>query len=184
MLGDMSLARFAFWLLAPAVLVAACAAKPPPNWQSGGARLDLSGARWSRGESTIEIRPDGKVVLDKDLLLGIDAAGRVFETDGEPIAVLQPDGNLLGTDDRGMGLVGPTSASLPGAEHAWFTIGSRGEVVRYDSDGERSLDGVWEGCRGATLRTCALVTHVILLREFQHRPHVGIGFGVGIGVMR
>lgn len=183
MLADMGPSRFARWLLAPAVLATACAAKPPPNWQTGGAHLDLAPARWTRGDSTIELRPDGKVLVDNDAVLGVDAAGRVFESDGDPVAVLQPDGNLVGTDNHGMGLVGPISASLPGAPHAWFTIGPRGEVIRYDDEGDRSQDGVWQGCSGANLRTCSLVTHVIFMREYRRRPRVGIGFGIGIGVM-
>jgi hypothetical protein len=168
---------------AAALMVSACASAPPPRWAEGGTSLQLPAAFWSRGDSTIELRPDGKVLIDNGQALGIDAAGRVFETDGDPIAVLQPDGYLVGKDNTSMGFVGPVSATFPGSDHAWFTIGSRGEVVRYDTDGEHSQDGVWQGCAGASFRTCTLVTHVVLLRELRRRPRIGIGIGFGMGVM-
>lgn len=112
--------------------------------------------------------------------LGIDAAGRVFETDGDPIALLEPDGNLVGNDRTAMGHVGAQSAAFPGSTTAWVTIGPRGEVTRYDSDGERIADGFWQGCTGAALQTCTLVTHMALLRDWERRPHVGIGIGIGV----
>ena len=145
--------------------------------------LQIPTARWSRGDTTVDIRPDGKILVDNDPELAIDAAGRVFETDGDPIAVLQPDGQLVGEDNVSMGYVGPVSATFPGSDHAWFTIGSRGEVVRYDTDGDHSQDGVWQGCAGPGFRACTLVTHLVLMRELRRRPHVGIGIGFGMGVM-
>jgi hypothetical protein len=164
-----------------ALLLTGCAAALPPGWAAGGARIGVPSARWLRGDSTYEVRTDGKVLVDGDAIFGIDTAGRVFEIDGESIAVLQPDGHLVGRDHAEMGSVGPVSATFPGSDHAWFTIGSNGQVVRFDGEAPATPDGAWMGCQGAALRTCTLVTHVVLLREVQRRPHVGIGIGIGMG---
>jgi hypothetical protein len=143
----------------------------------------MTSAHWSRGDSIIEVRPDGKVLVDNDPAFNIDGAGRVFETDGDPIAVLQPDGALVGRNQTAMGQVGLLSAAFPGSSTAWVGMGPKGEVIRYDPEGERSQDGYWQGCGGPAVLTCTLVTHMVLLREWQHRPRVGVGFGIGIGVM-
>ncbi len=159
----------------------ACSATPPPNWAQGGARITVEPARWNRGDGVVELRSDGTVVYDRTELFVIDAAGRVFETDSSPIAVLQPDGRLIGTDTRDVGAIGIRNAAFPGASYAWLSVGPRGEVLRYEPDGERTMDGQWQGCTEPVLRTCALVTHLILLREWNRRPHsrVGVGFGFG-----
>ena len=172
--------RRALGLLA-VVLMTSCTAKLPPSWASGGSRLTIQTARWVRGDSTYEIRPDGKVIADGEAVLGIDAVGRVFETDGDAVAVLQTDGHLVGKDDASMGFVGPVSATFPGSDRAWFSIGSNGQVVRYDGESPATPDGAWLGCEGPAGRTCALVTHVVLLRELRNRPRMGIGFGFGMG---
>lgn len=140
----------------------------------------IAPARWSRNGSTIDIQPDGKVLIDGDIMFAIDAAGRVFETDGDPIAVLQQDGHLIGTDSRGMGYVGWNTSSAPGDSVAWLGIGAKGEVTRYDSDGDRSQDGYWQGCNGPQLRACLLVSHYVVFREWQTRPRVGVGIGFGM----
>ncbi len=169
-------------LVVVAFLACSCASKPPPNWATGGAGLAVGLARWTRSDATVELRPDGKVLIDGDAVLGIDRAGRVFETDGEAVAVLDADGNLVGRDAAHMGMVGSQTASFPGDRTAWVGLGPRGEVIRFGSEGERSQDGYWQGCEGAMATTCMLVTHVILLREWQRRPRVGVGIGVGFGV--
>jgi hypothetical protein len=177
----------------PAVLVlalaavaesTACSHTPPPNWASGGAPVALGFARWNRADATVEIHPDGKVLEDGRQTFGIDRVGRVYETDGDPIAVLQADGYLVGGDQTLFGHVGPGAASLGRSSTAWFTIGQRGEVVRYDGEGERSQDGYWQGCVGAGMRTCTLVTHMVLLREWARRPQIGVGVGIGMGFHR
>lgn len=169
-------------LIALALLTSSCAAKPPPNWATGGTRLTLGAARWTRSDATVDVRPDGKVLIDGEAVLGLDQVGRVFETDGEPIAVLEQDGNLVGRDSAHMGMVGSQTASFPGDRTAWVGLGPRGEVIRFGSEGERSQEGYWQGCDGAMATTCVLVTHVILFREWQRRPRVGVGIGVGFGV--
>jgi hypothetical protein len=164
-----------------ALACSGCAAAPPPNWAAGGARVTVPSARWLRGDTTYDIRPDGKVLADGDAVFAIDAAGRVFETDGESVAVLQADGHLVGRDNAAMGTIGPVSATFPGSDHAWFTIGTNGQVVRFDGEAPATPDGAWMGCQGPASRTCTLVTHLVLLREVQRRPHVGVGIGFGMG---
>ena len=155
-----------------------CSATPPPNWAQGGAPLALGQASWDRDGDIIEINPDGTVTEDGDVLFQIDQVGRVYYEDGDPIAVLLPDGHLVGEDDRGMGEVGPVSASFPGAVYAWLSLHPAGHVIRYDNEGGEYHDGTWQGCSGPMSRTCTLVTHVIALREWRRRPRMSVGVGV------
>lgn len=167
-------------LLVP-IAVAGCSAHPPPRWAEGGAPIDVPRAHWARADRSIDVVEDGRVMIDGEHAFTIDRAGRVYEPDGDPIAVLQPDGALVGKDGRLMGQIGVANAALPGAGTAWLTLGPRGEVVRYDDEGERSADGAWMGC-GPAVRTCTLVTHLVELREMERRPRMGIGIGIGMGV--
>jgi len=155
-----------------------CTPNPPPNWAQGGAPVKLGSATWDRDGDIIEIHPDGTITEDDDVLFQIDQVGRVYHEDGDPIAVLLPDGHLVGENNRGMGEVGPVSASFPGAAFAWLSLHPAGHVIRYDNDGAEYHDGTWTGCQGAMSRTCTLVTHVVALREWQRRPRVGVGVGV------
>ena len=165
------------------VLLVGCAAHPPAGWAQGGVGLGLPHARWDRGDATVDLLPDGRVLIAGEHLYSLDAAGRVYGPEGEPFALLGPEGQLVGRDDQALGVVGVRNASAPGAHTAWLTVGERGEVVRYDDEGERHSDGVWYGC-GAALPTCTLATHLVVLNEVRRRPHVGFGFGVGIGIGR
>lgn len=142
--------------------------------------MALGAATWHREGDPISLTADGKVTQDGDVLFVIDAAGRVFEEDGEPIGVVQPDGYLVGRDNTSMGLLGPVTAAFPGNGRAWLSIGPRGEVTRYDTDGARSQDGYWEGCVGPVIRSCTLVTQVVALREYARQPRVSVGIGIGI----
>jgi len=172
--------------LAVSVMVIAfaggCSSTPPPNWASGGARMAIGPATWHRPGDPVVLGADGKVTQDGDVLFVVDAAGRVYEEDGEPIAVVQEDGHLVGRDNASMGRLGPVTAAFPGSDWAWLSIGSRGEVTRYDADGDRSQDGYWEGCTGPVIRTCTLITHVIALRDYVRQPRVSVGVGIGIGI--
>jgi hypothetical protein len=135
----------------------------------------------------IDIMPDGKVLTNGEHLFTIDRAGRVYEPDNDPVAVLQADGRLLGRDDLSLGRVGLRNSSPGTREFAWLSIGDRGEVTHFAPDGQPSPDGAWTGC-GPALRTCTLTTHIVSLietRMSQTRmpgPHVGIGFGLGLGM--
>jgi hypothetical protein len=155
------------FLLVSAVFLSACEATPPVHWVVGGASLEIPHARWVRGEGTVDITADGMVFVDGDHQLDIDRAGRVFDLDAEPVALLEPDGRLIGPDDAPLGVVGSMHASLPGRSTAWITVTENGEVITYDDDGQRSGMGVWVGGCGVSARThqvCTLVTHLIAMK--------------------
>jgi len=171
------------WLALCGALVGGCAPSQPPRWTEGGARLALSAARWQRdGGDPVELRPDGHVLIDGHLAFVIDSVGRVTNDDYEPYAVLLGDGQLVGADDVSLGRVGVTNASPPGALEAWLAVTPDGQVTYFDPDGERSFGGAWQGCTGAVLRTCTLVTQLVAISSYRRGPHVGIGVGVGVGV--
>lgn len=170
-------------LLLLGLLVASCAPKPPPRWAEGGAPLVIAPARWDRGDDDpIEVRANGQVLEDADLLFVIDRVGRVTDYDYEPVAVLLPDGQLAGPDNRSLGQVGVSNASPPGSVHAWVAVMPDGKVTLFDHDGERSSGGVWHGCDGPQRRTCTLVTQLVLLRNYRDHSQSGVSVGVGIGV--
>ena len=132
--------------------------------------------------------PDGKVLSDGHLLFSMDRAGRIFEPNNDPIAVLQVDGRLIGKDDVLLGKVGLRNSSPPGREVAWLSVSEAGEVQRFDPEGELHPDGAWTGC-GPAIRACTLTTHVITLAETRrprsrgyYGPPVGIGVGFGLVV--
>jgi hypothetical protein len=181
------------WMRSPATslgfaalmsVLPACGPKEPPRWAQGGAQLAFAEARWDRESGDpVEIRRDGKVLIDGDLTFVLDRVGRVTDEDYEPYAVLLPDGQLAGQDNVSLGRVGVTNASPPGAVEAWLSVAPDGRVTYYDSDGERSNGGVWRGCAGPMQRTCTLVAQLIALQNYRgHRSGVGVGIGVGVGV--
>lgn len=183
MLRTGSMQRRAAALGLAAIALAACSQTPPPRWAEGGAPLEIPRAHWQRAGGAIDLLEDGRIFVEGIHRLTLDRAGRVFEPDGEPVAVLQPDGFLIGPDERGMGRIGMANASLPGVRTAWLSIGPRGEVIRYADDGERLADGIWTGC-GPALRACTLVTHLVGLEEVRRRPRVSFGIGIGVGFGR
>jgi hypothetical protein len=182
--------RFPGWAILAALVLAACRSQPPPNWAPGGTPLDIPRARWTRGDKLIDIMPDGKVLADGEHLFTLDRAGRIYEPDNDPIAVLQADGRLLGKDEALLGKIGLRNSSPPGKDLAWLSIGERGEVRHYDPDGESAVDGAWTGC-DAAIRACTLTTHIVTMVEARWRRSrapgpgmggFGIGFGFGMGV--
>lgn len=161
---------------------AGCAPREPPSWPEGGSVLALAPARWDRpGEDTIEIRADGHVLEDGDLLFVIDRVGRVVDEDYDPLAILLPDGRAVGTDHRLLGQVGVTNAAPPWSAHAWLAVMPDGTVTFFEPDGDREFGGRWHGCAGPVLRTCTLVSHLVALRNYRP-PDIGIGIGVGVGI--
>jgi len=154
-------------------------------WASGGARLTLANASWLDG-GNVAMQADGRVTVDGDLSFSIDSAGRVYDDDGDPAAILLPDGNVAGTDNSHLGRVGITNASPPGEEVAWLSVMPDGVVTLYDPDGDRRAAGRWVGCNGPVLRTCTFVTHLVVLARAAaaQRSGMSVGVGVGIGVYR
>jgi hypothetical protein len=172
-------------ILAGAMFTAAlsgCTPSEPPRWAEGGAALALPDARWQREDDVVEIRANGHVIEDGDLVFVIDRVGRVVDEDYEPVALLFPDGRVAGTDDRNLGHVGVTNAAPPGRVEAWLALTPDGAVTYFDSDGERSAGGRWTGCTGPAQRTCTLVTHLLAVRHYAEGRNSGVSVGVGIGI--
>lgn len=179
------------WLAAAALAASVgCSATPPANWQKGGAPLDIPRARWVFGTSVVEIMQDGQVVANGEHVMSVDRGGRVFDPDREPIALLEPDGRVIGTDDEALGVVGAEHASKPEEENAWLSVARSGEVIVYNDEGERMAAGVWIGCNGSARahQVCTLVTHLMAMKmrslAERNEPSVGIGIGIGVGVGR
>jgi hypothetical protein len=174
---------FALLALAGPAL-AGCSTTPPAHFQEGGAPLALGRARWSLGDDHVmDLMPDGRVLFDGEPRWTLDAAGRVTDKSGDPLALLRPDGVLIGTEDEGLGIVGTQTASAPGATTAWLALHPSGTIVLFDQEGVPYDAGTWQGCEGPVGRTCLLVTHLTRLAATRGpRSGVGIGFGIGFGV--
>ncbi len=164
----------------------------PPRWAEGGARLLIAPARWERnGADPVEIQADGRVLEGGDLRIVVDRVGRVTDEDYDAYAVLLPDGQLVGTDDRALGFVGLNNATPPAAKQAWLSLQPDGTVVFYQSSGDRIPLGKWTGCDGPNRRTCTLVTQIFTERNLRvepnygpygpYGPRFGVGIGVGVG---
>jgi len=165
----------------------ACTPTPPPFWAQGGAPLDLIDAVWERNSGEpVTVSTDGRVERDGDLLFQFDAAGRVFDEDNEPIAVLGPDGHLVGTGDEYLGRIGLRNASPPWSRVAWLRVADDGALMLFNDDGRPVFGGEWRGCKAHGVRSCTLVSHVLLLdavkRELSGAPYYPVTFGVGVGV--
>lgn len=170
-------------LLAGLVALVGCAPAEPPRWAQGGAQLVLPAARWERGDDdVVEIKPDGSVTEGGSLLFKIDRVGRVVDEDYEPVAILFPEGRVIGTDSYSLGHVGMSNAAPPGRTTAWLAVLPNGGVLFFDEDGERMNGGRWIGCAPPALRTCTLVTHMIAVRDYVRNAQSGVSVGVGVGV--
>ncbi|HSN96754.1 MAG TPA: hypothetical protein VLS89_00605 [Candidatus Nanopelagicales bacterium] len=195
-------------LAAPLALLTACSATPPANWERGGAVLEIPRARWVLGDGAVDLMPDGRIFLNGEHHLSVDRGGRVFDVEGEPMALLEPDGKVIGPGDKDLGLVGAMHASLPEEQTAWLSVVPTGEVIRYDEEGERYTFGLWMGCNVSMRahQACMLITHLVGLRIREASRSgpggwgpggmggpgmgapgiggsgVGIGIGVGVGV--
>jgi len=165
----------------------ACSSSPPAHWAQGGAQLEIPKARWVIGTATVDLIPDGKILINGEHELTIDRGGRVYDEDSQAVALLEPDGRLVGPDDEPLGVVGAMHASRPGEQNAWISVAPSGEVVSYDDEGERHLAGVWIGCNASprTHQVCTLVTHLLAMRmkaTSERGDSSGVSFGIGVGV--
>lgn len=150
---------------APAPATPSPATPSPPDWNAGGARLSLARAYWDRGDDErVEIRPDGAIFEGDELVFRIDTHGRVFTSNDLRYVLLAEEGRVHAPGGWEGGRVGLTNASRPRHSRAWLTVATDGNVTLYERDGEREEGGRWHGCDGPMLRTCTLVTHVMLLR--------------------
>jgi hypothetical protein len=164
------------------VLAVACAPSLPPRWATGGAPLTLAAARWERGaEDVVEVTPDGRVLEGGDLVFVIDRVGRAVDDDYEAVALLFPQGELMGAGGSSLGHVGYRNAAPPGAHTAWLSVLPDGQVRYFDFDGEAHAGGFWKGCEAAVVRTCTLVTHLFALRSYQRQVSGRVNVGIGLG---
>jgi hypothetical protein len=161
-------ARMKRRLLAASALLwlGSCSPTPPAQWVQGGALLQIPRARWVYGDSTLDITPDGKIYIQGEHELTLDRAGRLIDLNADPVALLLPDGRVVGPDDKALGTVGAIHAALPGELHAWLSLTGTGEVIRYDDEGDRTPFGFWYGCNLSfqSQQACTLVTHLVAMR--------------------
>jgi hypothetical protein len=180
------------------LLITGCAANPPAHWAEGGSPLDIPRARWVRGDASVEIVGDGRVLVNGEHKLTIDRAGRIVDADANPVALIERDGRLIGPGDKPLGVAGVWSASLPGESIAWLAVLPSGEVVRYGDEGVRSSMGAWVGnCMASAPahQTCMIVSHLLGMKLKDERPYNpgyvpgmtpgmggmgGVGLGVGL----
>lgn len=201
--GRVNRARLLCSALAFACAVSAlsgcAAATPPPGWVQGGAPLYPPHAMWMHAGSTIELLQDGRVIVNGRESFAIDAVGRVMDPEAQPVALLRPDGRLIGAGNEDLGSVGPTAAALPGATYASLAIAPSGQVIRYAPDGDMAPLGAWTGCGTyvMTLQACMLVTLLVATKYQPTRPinrypntpygtpygsSVMPGYGLGLGI--
>lgn len=161
----------------------ACAARPPAHWAEGGARIDIQPARWVYGDTSVEIQANGDVLFNGEPELSLDRVGRVYDPEGHPMGLLEPDGRLTGPADEPLGFVGAMSASRPGERTAWVALHPTGEAVVYDGEGGQRLLGVWVGGCHASLsahQVCTLVTHLLGDKMRSRRGVTGMPYGPGM----
>lgn len=144
---------------------------PPPGWQQGGAPIFLPRATWTYRYTAVELLPDGRVIVNERHVFSLDRAGRVFDPDGGSIALLRPDGRLVGNGGEDLGAVAPTAAALPGEGYASLAIAPDGRVIKQDESDPTAL-GSWAGCGfyAVSLQACMLVTLLVTTKFQPYRP--------------
>lgn len=149
-----------------ALALSACAKGVPAHWAHGGALLDVPRARWVVGASIVEVFPDGRVMLNDSQEMTVDRGGRVYDTNNDPIALIEPNGDVVGPGDKPLGNVGVLHAAQADEKHAWLSVLPSGEVVRYSDEGDKSSLGVWIGCESSysAHQTCTLISHLLAQR--------------------
>lgn len=162
--------RAAALLLAVATLAACAKTSPPAHWQTGGARLDLVPAAWTYDGDRVEIRPLGnhaEVVVDGDVEAIIDRVGRVYTRYQHPVALLEPDGRLVGNEQELLGTVGTSFAAQPGRANAWLSLRPDGMVGKFDERGVEKPVGQWLGCNVTpySMQACLLVSYLLYFED-------------------
>ncbi len=150
------------------LLAVACSQTPPPLWAEGGAPLIFGTAVWTQVDgSQLYLDGNGHVSSDGELVMTLDPVGRVVDDSNDPVALLDPDGQLFGTNKAYLGRVGVHNAAPPWSPEAWLRVSKTGTVTLFDTDGETVSGGQWSGCEGAVLRVCTLLTHLAMLESVQ-----------------
>jgi hypothetical protein len=103
------------------------------------------------------------LLLEGETEFSVDTAGRVTDSEGDPLALLSADGQLFTFDNEYAGRIGVQNASPPWSAVAWLRIETDGNVLWFDEAGTAHRAGRWSGCDGEQLRTCTLITHLYLL---------------------
>lgn len=169
------------------VVLSACSTMPPAGWVEGGRSTALGPMRWVNGAYVVDVDTRGNVYENGELRFSVDVHGRVYDPENAPVALLDGEGYVHGTDARPMGWVGGYEAILPGGEHSWLVLHRGGYLIRYDSPDDGTPMGVWLGCTDmARMQTCMLVSHVVglELRERARRANPRVGVGLGVGFIR
>ena len=162
--------------------LAACTPPPPPRWATGGATLTLVAARWpGAAQESVELHSDGRVFEGGELVFVLDSVGRSVDSDYEPVALLFPEGELVGAGGVNWGHVGYRNAAPPRALGAWLSVLPDGKVVYFDFDGERHFGGQWQGCEPVAVRACTYVTHLFAMRDYQRELNSRVTVGIGLG---
>lgn len=131
--------------------------------------MAVRSAYWQHGAETIEIRPDGEIRNDDGVLFRIDRAGRVSSAEGDPVAVLLPDGRLLSEKDVVLGRISADSSYAPDQQTPSVRILPDGQVVVLSASSEWAPAGQWTYCEGAMAWTCTLVTHIVVASDHDRR---------------
>jgi hypothetical protein len=166
-----------------------CSQAMPADWARGGAPLEIPRARWVVATSVIDVFPDGRVLLNDTQQMTVDRGGRVWDSNNEAIALLEPTGSVMGPGDKLLGTVGVLHASRGDEKTAWLSVLPSGEVVQYADDGTRTPLGVWVGCSQTyqSHQTCTYLSHLLApqilntLRNNQSMYPRGYGTGIGGG---
>jgi hypothetical protein len=111
----------------------------------------------------------------------------MWDSNNEPVALLEPTGNVRGPGDKLLGNVGVLHASKGEETSAWLSVLPSGEVVQYADDGTRSPLGAWVGCSQTyrSHQTCTYLSHILgprILSTLQNNQSLyprGLGMGPG-----
>jgi hypothetical protein len=145
-----------------------CAPARPAHWAEGGARLEIPSARWVRSRGEVVLAPNGAVDVGGERELSIDPSGRVRDAEGESLALLEPDGRLVGRDDALLATV-TDSAAKPADSLGGLAVLPDGRIVLRAADGEHGA-GTWVGgcnASAAARRACTLVAYLVTRADDQ-----------------
>ncbi|HRI64446.1 MAG TPA: hypothetical protein PK156_09405 [Polyangium sp.] len=166
-----------------------CSPTVPANWAQGGAMLEIPRARWIVATSVVDVFPDGRVLINDNQQMTVDRGGRAWDTNNDPVALLERSGQVVGPGDKPLGQVGVLHAAKGGEQNAWLSVLPSGEVVQYADDGTQSPLGAWVGCNQTyqAHQTCTYLSHLLapqILNTLQNnRSMYPYGMGMGPSMM-